>query len=124
MSRLARALLLAAASALLVTGCVAQPQQQPQPQLDEATSSELVAGVVAAAESAADDDPKKALKRLDELEKILLQATADGRVSADKSAQIMAAIELVRRDLQAMLDAESPGNSDKNNGNGNGKKDD
>lgn len=130
MKHLTRILALMVAT-LVLTSCA------PNPTLEETTSTTLQQGVVAAATLAAEGHPAGALAELDALEQTLLEATAAGNVSSDRSARISASIALVRVDLEALLaeikpsptpddddeDDDGPGNSGNGNGNGNKDKD-
>lgn len=100
--RLGVGLAMGLAASCIVAGCSAQPA------LDGQTGSAMQARVVAVASSVAAGDPVAALTELESLENALLQATAEGRVSSDRSAQIRASIELVRQDLQAIIAANEP----------------
>lgn len=120
---------------LVLTSCA------PATTLEATTGAALQQEVVAAATLAAAGDPAGALARLDALEQTLLEATAAGSVSSDRSAQISASVSLVRKDLEALIvpiapsptpteadddeddDNEGPGNNGNGNGNGNGNKD-
>jgi hypothetical protein len=81
--------------------------------------------VSAVTQAAAVGDPTGALAALDALETQLKEGTASGAISADRSAQIQASIDLVRADLTAALPEPSPTPSqqDKNGDDKNGKGD-
>jgi hypothetical protein len=87
--------------------------------------------VAAVTQAAAAGDPAGAIAALDSLEAQLKEDTASGAISADRSAQIQASIDLVRADLTAALPEPSPtpsqpGNKDedkKNNDDKGDKKD-
>ncbi len=100
--RVLRALVVAVASASLCVGCAAQPA------IDSEISAELQQEVVDIANTAATGDAAAALTQLDALNQQLLEATSRGEVSSERSTQIGAAIELVRQDLQAVVEAVEP----------------
>ena len=100
--RVLRALVVAVASVSLCVGCAAQPA------IDSEISAELQQEVVDLANTAATGDAAAALTQLDALNQQLLEATSRGEVSSERSTQIGAAIELVRQDLQAVVDAAEP----------------
>lgn len=100
--RVLRALVIAAASVSLCVGCAAQPA------IDSGISAELQQEVVDLANTAATGDAAAALTQLEALNLQLLEATSRGQVSSERSTQIGAAIELVRQDLQAAVDAVEP----------------
>jgi hypothetical protein len=100
--RVLRALVVAAASVSLCVGCAAQPA------IDSEISAELQQEVVDLANTAATGDAAAALTQLEALNLQLLEATSRGQVSSERSTQIGAAIELVRQDLQAAVDAVEP----------------
>ena len=100
--RVLRALVVAVASVSLFVGCAAQPA------IDSEISAELQQEVVDIANTAATGDAAAALTQLDALNQQLLEATSRGEVSSERSTQIGAAIELVRQDLQAVVDAAEP----------------
>jgi len=79
-----------------------------EPELDSAVSSALQTTVADVTQAAADGDPEGALAALDTLEAQLKEDTASGAISADRSAQIQASIDLVRADLIAALPEPSP----------------
>lgn len=100
--RVLRAVVVAVASVSLCVGCAAQPA------IDSEISAELQQEVVDLANTAAAGDAAAALAQLDALNLQLLEATSRGQVSSERSTQIGAAIELVRQDLQAVVDAAEP----------------
>ena len=100
--RVLRALVVAVASASLCVGCAARPA------IDSEISAELQQEVVDIANTAATGDAAAALTQLDALNQQLLEATSRGEVSSERSTQIGAAIELVRQDLQAVVEAVEP----------------
>jgi len=117
-------------AAMLVTaalsGCA-----PTEPGLDSVSASRMQESVAAVTQAAAAGDPAGAIAALDSLEAQLKEDTASGAISADRSAQIQASIDLVRADLTAALPEPSPtpsqpGNKDedkKNNDDKGDKKD-
>ncbi|HWI30504.1 MAG TPA: hypothetical protein VNT50_03370 [Microbacterium sp.] len=121
-----------AIAGVLLTGCAGATE------LSRETAAQLQSGVVAVAESAASGDPAGALARLDELQAALATELAAGGVSERRAADIQAAIEAVRADLQQATapvvpveptapagddgaddDNSDPGGNNDGNGNGN-----
>lgn len=87
----------------VLTGC-----SQAAPEIDADAASRMQASVAAVTEAAAVGDPEGALVALDALEAQLKLDTESGAVSAERSAQIQASIDLVRADLIAALPAPEP----------------
>jgi hypothetical protein len=81
-----------------LSGCVAT-----SPDIQNATAQRLQSGVVAVADSSSGGDFTGALGQLVTLQNALAAATSAGTVSATRSVQIQAAIDVVREDLQAKL---------------------
>ena len=106
--------------AAVLAGCAAGTS------IDGATSTRFQTSVVSIAGSASSGDPATALAQLEELESALQLALDEGRVSSQRGAEIAAAIDLVRADLTAAIEAipapeppaPTPGD-DKGNGKGN-----
>ncbi len=98
--------LICATLALALAGCTGVATEYPA-----TTASALQQQVLATTSAAADGDYEAALTRLDELEVAVADALADGSISQARADSILAAIALVRADLEALLDG--PGNSDK-----------
>ncbi|EPR76164.1 mucin-associated surface protein [Leifsonia rubra CMS 76R] len=105
--RAATRIVAAACAAMLVTaalsGCA-----PTKPELDSVSASTMQESVAAVTQAAADGDPVGALAALDTLQAQLKEDTASGLISADRSAQIQASIDLVRADLTAALPEPSP----------------
>lgn len=93
------------------------------PEESAATAESLRTGVLSVTQSSADEDYRGALDRLDVLEGDLDDALDRDAVTGDQYDEILAAIELVRDDLTAALEAQEdrPGNSENGNGNGRDK---
>ncbi len=89
------------ASSIILTGCVSSP-----PDLDEGTAAKLQESVAHIAEVAAAGKFADALTNLESLQAQLTEATARGDVGGDREARIRAAIENVRSDLNALIDAQ------------------
>lgn len=87
----------------LLSGC-APAQREISPETADAFQ-QSVSAIMA---SAAADDIDAALAQLEALESELIRQSAAGDVSAARSAQILAAIELVRTDLLAAASSEPP----------------
>ncbi|WP_353807953.1 hypothetical protein [Agromyces sp. SYSU T00194] len=102
MHRAPRILALLAAAGLVwaLAGCA------PQPALDDATGETLQAGVVEIAQRVDGGDASGALAQLDLFEEELQAAVDDGRISAEREAEVREAISLVRADLEATIAAE------------------
>jgi hypothetical protein len=81
-----------------LTGCVGA-----SPAIQNTTAQRLQSGVLAVAESSSGGDFTGALGQLVALQNALGDATVAGTVSATRSVQIQAAIDLVREDLQAKM---------------------
>ena len=89
--------------------------------IDARTGSSLQADVATIAATAAQGDPATALAQLDSLHQTVLQATSEGKIAGPRADQIAAAIELVRRDLQAQLDTDEAAQPDESSAGSNGK---
>lgn len=87
------------AATLLVGGCASE-DDYPLP-----IATELQSRVLAVTEAAAASDLGAALDRLSELEIDVRDALARGLITQERHDSIMAAIELVRRDLEAAIKA-------------------
>lgn len=106
----------------LLGGCAAVTS------IDGPTSTQFQTSVVSIAGSASTGDPATALAQLEELQSALQLALDEGRVSTERGAEIAAAIDVVRADLTAAVEAipapepaaPTPGD-DKENGKGNDK---
>lgn len=98
--------LIGVALALTLAGCAGTATDYSTP-----VASALQQQVLAATNAAAEGDYESALTRLDELEASVADALARGSISQARGDSILAAIALVRADLEALLDG--PGNSDK-----------
>ena len=79
----------------VLAGCA-----NPAPQISRGASTQMQTAVVSIAESAAVGDAASALAELDQLQRLLDAALADGSVSAERAAAIQTRIEIVRADLQ------------------------
>jgi ribosomal protein S20 len=79
-----------------LTGCT-----QTSSDLGASTASALQASVRAVTTAAAAGDIATATTALDQLQSQLLDASANGQLSADRSTRIQASIDLVRADLVA-----------------------
>ena len=88
-------LALSLSAALALGGCAAD-----EPDIAASTSSLLQSTIATAAEQAAAGDSAGALATLDSLQQQVQQASADGDVTAERSATIQQSIDLVRADLQ------------------------
>ena len=97
---LAATLLIAAAA---LTGC-----SDSSPDLKPAAASQLQDGVLAVSTAAAAGDFAKAQTALAVVQADVLAATKAGDVTADRSAEIQAAIKLVSSDLAAAIAASTP----------------
>jgi hypothetical protein len=86
------------AAALLLTGCAGDGARYPA-----ATAGALQDQVLAVTQAAADGDLDAAVTRLEELIASTKDARARGNVTADREDSILAAIELVRGDLEALV---------------------
>lgn len=95
MRRLGTLVAALALGAAILAGCTPTPTSTA-PQL----STEMQSMVVAVAEAAAAGDSASALARLDELQQRVDAALAAGEVTPQRAAEIQAAIDLVRTDLQ------------------------
>lgn len=82
-------------TAAILAGCASTPTE-----LSRETSAGMQTVVVSIAESAAAGDTAAALAQLDELQRRLDAAIADGSVSAERAVSIQTAIDRVRADLQ------------------------
>jgi hypothetical protein len=87
----------------LLSGCAPATRE-----ISPDTANAFQQSVSAITASAAADDIDAALAQLQALERELMQQSAAGNVSAARSAQILAAIELVRTDLLAAAPPETP----------------
>jgi hypothetical protein len=87
------------AAALVLGGCAADDDYPA------ATSQALQAHVLEVTESAASGDPAAALTRLDELVVLVKDALARETITAERHDSILAAVELVRIDLEAAIAA-------------------
>lgn len=83
-------------SVTALTGCT-----QTSSDLGASTASALQASVRAVTTAAAAGDIATATTALDQLQSQLLDASANGQLSADRSTRIQASIDLVRADLVA-----------------------
>ncbi|EAR24991.1 hypothetical protein A20C1_06906 [marine actinobacterium PHSC20C1] len=99
---------IAAASAVALVTAALTGCSQAAPEIDSDAASRMQASVSAVTQAAAVGDPEGALTALDALEAQLKLDTESGAISAERSAQIQAAIDLVRADLTAALPAPSP----------------
>ena len=88
-----------ALTASALAGCAAAT-----PEISSTASSEMQTTVVSIAESAAAGDAATALAQLDALQQQLDAAVADGSVSAERAASIQTRIDLVRGDLQPVVE--------------------
>lgn len=98
--------LVGAALVVALAGCAATAADYPAE-----VASGLQQQVLGATAAAADSDYEAALARLDELEVAVADALARDSITQARGDSILAAIALVRADLEALLDG--PGNSDK-----------
>ncbi|MGV8851148.1 MAG: hypothetical protein ACOH1M_01100 [Rhodoglobus sp.] len=89
--------------AVVLAGC-----SQTAPEIDADAASRMQASVAAVTQAAAVGDAEGALIALEALEAQLKLDTESGAISAERSAQIQASIDLVRADLIAALPAPSP----------------
>jgi uncharacterized membrane protein YgcG len=92
-----------AIAASVVTGCATA-----QPDLDKGVAATMQTSVLSIAESAASGDLATANAHLDELQSRLKIALAEGDVTEARAAEIQAAIDLVRADLQPPTPTEAP----------------
>jgi membrane protein involved in colicin uptake len=88
------------AVALLLSGCAAQDQPSPYA---TATAADLQQTVLTVTEAAGDGDFPAARTRLEELEVATKVAHARGELSEARHDSILAAIALVRSDLEALI---------------------
>jgi ribosomal protein S20 len=93
--------LIAAAAACLLGVAALAGCTQTNSDLSPSTASSLQASVRAVTVAAAAGDIAAATTALDQLQSQLLDASANGRLSADRSTRIQASIDLVRADLVA-----------------------
>jgi|GEM_PF-4021406 len=116
------------AATLLLSGCAGAEAPAYAP--DAATS--LQTQVLAVSDAAAGGDLDGALTRLNELEAMANDALADEKITPERHTAIVAAIALVRGDVQAAIavrdapppaPSESTSNEDKGKGDENGKGD-
>ena len=91
--------------AVILAGCAT-----PESEISLDVSAQMQDSVVSIAESAAAGDLASATALLDELQKQLDDAVANGDVSAKRAVAIQSAIDVVRADLQAapVAPVESP----------------
>ena len=94
------ALTLALGLLLPLSGCTADPVD-----LQAATAKNLQTEILAITEAAAAGDFSNAQSLLTAMQANLRTATASGQVSAERSASIQSAINLVRDDLTVEIDA-------------------
>ncbi|HEY5222367.1 MAG TPA: hypothetical protein VIJ18_04855 [Microbacteriaceae bacterium] len=131
--RMSRALAAVIVGVALLAGCTPQ-----QPDFDAKTAEGLQATVLQIGDRASIGDFNGALTELNDLQTELRQDTAAGTVTGDRSTRIQAAIDLVRKDVEAKIPTPAPtpvptktsagkhdsGGPGDNNGNGtNGKND-
>ena len=91
---------IALSSALLMTGCAAQNEPNPYA---TATAAELQQTVLHVTDAAGDGDFAAARTRLDELEVAAKVAHARGELTEARQNSILAAIALVRADLERLI---------------------
>jgi len=96
-----RRLVIAALLVVALSGCASEVAD-----LEATTATELQTAVVAVAEPAAEGDFATSLAQLDDVQKRLETAIADGAVSAGRAASIQSAIDAVRADLELALTPE------------------
>lgn len=94
---------LALAGTLLLGGCASN-----QPTFDPAAAEDLQASVLAVSEASASGDLQGALTRLDELTVAVNDALARGAITPERHQAIVSAIDLVRADLAAAIEAAKP----------------
>ena len=107
---------------LALTGCAAQ-----EPDYDPKVADRLQAEVLEVSQLSAAADYSAAMLALAELEVELKDALARGAITAERYESVMAALNLVRADLQAAIDALTPPPpvvDDSGNGEDDDKKDD
>jgi len=92
-----------AAAVALATGALAGCAAA-SPEISTATSGAMQTTVVSIAQSAATGDPTTALAQLDALQQQLDAAVADGSVTAERASSIQTRIDLVRGDLQPVVE--------------------
>lgn len=95
--RMSRALIAVAATAALLAGCASPPAYEP------ATAERLQAQVLAVSTSTAEGDWAGASTRLMELEAIAATALARGEITQERHDAIVAALQLVRSDVEAAI---------------------
>jgi len=83
---------------VLLAGCASSP--------DGSVADELQRQVVAVAEASADADYDQALALLDDVQSGLDEAVETDSVSAAKATSVQQSIDLVRADLEALLEPE------------------
>ena len=99
-----RALALAVGVVIVLAGCAT-----PTPSdLDAETAGALQASVVEVATLAADGDVAGAIARLDTLQGEVDAAVASEALTDDRAAEIQAAIDAVRLDLEALVPEPTP----------------
>jgi hypothetical protein len=94
-SRLSGAIFATVLGAVVLTGCS---------QLDDAVASDLQGSVQQVASYSAASDTAAALAELDALQQKLDAAVASGDVSADRAEAIQAAADLVRADINGIIE--------------------
>jgi hypothetical protein len=97
--RLRRTLIVAAAAAALLSGCAQAPAYEPE------TAERLQGQVLAVSTSTAEGDWAGASTRLMELEASASTALARGEITQERYDAIMAALQLVRADVDTALAA-------------------
>ncbi|WP_166870548.1 hypothetical protein [Salinibacterium sp. ZJ450] len=98
-----RLITLTLAGTLLLAGCASN-----QPTFDPAAAEDLQAGVLSVSEASASGDLQGALTRLDELTVAVNDALARGAITPERHQAIVSAIDLVRADLAAAIEAAKP----------------
>lgn len=123
MNRRALAVVLAVVVSAALAGCA---PSTPAP--DDAVAAQLEQTVLDVTTAVAEKDWDAAAADLDALEAQVDTALAAGGLSAERAAEIRAALELVRADVAAAADEQAPEQTESpepdkpGNGNGNGNK--
>lgn len=100
-------LTIVAATALIVLGALSGCSTAP-PALEPATADRLQASVLDVTSAAATGDYETALSLLSAVEADLRTAASAGQITAERSAEIQAAITAVNSDLLAAVEASIP----------------
>jgi len=98
MRRVVRSAAVLGVAAALIAGCASAPA--------DTVADELQEQVVAVAEASADTDYDQALALLDDVQSGLDEAVESDSIPAAKATSVQKSIDLVRADLEALLEPE------------------